>query len=81
MRLLSNEKPQCENLCQTRIYIIRSLANLVNLETYPQMTFDECMQFIMNDTRCSVSPHQVQTELLILFEDRGFDIRFAARGP
>lgn len=81
MRLRSNEKPQCENLCQTRIYLIRSLANLVNLETYSQMTFDECMQFLINDTCGSVSPHQVQTELLILFEDRGFDIRFVAKGP
>lgn len=82
MRLRSNQIPPhgSENLSQTRIYLIRALANLVNLDCYYQMTFNECMDFILKASRGTVNPHSARVELLLLFENRGFDIRLTVDG-
>lgn len=73
--LSKNDVPGSSRCCLSRPYIIKALAKLISHDDYYSMTFNQCLKFIMIESNGLVNPHVVIDELIILFKERGFDVK------
>ncbi len=66
-----DEKPGSSRACLVYPTLFTSVSKLINSPGYYEMTFNECMHFVMKDSRGHVNPSILEKTLEKIFNDRG----------